>query len=70
MEQHRLMCPVEVVQAIIAALNRGDIDAALDYCSDDIVLWAPGNGLEGQQIRGKEHLHQVLEFSEAQWPDT
>ena len=62
--------PVGVVQASIAALNRGDIDDALAYCADDIVLWAPGRDLEGQEIRGKEQLRLVLEASEAEWPDT
>lgn len=69
MEQRPLQ-PIEVVQASIAALNRGDIDVALTYCADDIVLWAPGQDLEGQEIRGKEQLRLVLEASEAAWPDT
>ncbi|MBX6342095.1 MAG: nuclear transport factor 2 family protein [Thermomicrobiaceae bacterium] len=67
--EERPRTPVEVVQASIAALNRGDIDAALDLCADDIVLWAPGRDLEGQEIRGKERLRLILEYSEARWPD-
>lgn len=66
----RVIQPIDVVQASIAALNRGDIDAALTYCADDIVLWAPGQDLEGQEIHGKEQLRLVLEASEAEWPDT
>lgn len=68
--ERRPVQPVEVVQASIAALNRGDIDAALTYCADDIILWAPGQDLEGQEIHGKEQLRMVLEASEAEWPDT
>ena len=54
---------------MIAALNRGDIDAALELCDPEIVLWAPGRALEGQEIRGRENLRLVLEYSEARWPD-
>lgn len=61
--------PAEVVAASIAALNRGDVDDALAYCADDIILWAPGHELTGQEIRGKETLRLVLEHSEARWPD-
>ncbi|MDI3341687.1 MAG: nuclear transport factor 2 family protein [Sphaerobacter sp.] len=68
MEQ-RATSPVDVVRASIAALNRGDIDEALAYCADDIVLWAPGRELEGQEVRGKAQLRLVLEYSEARWPD-
>lgn len=65
----RATSPAEIVCATIAALNRGDIDEALTYCADDIVLWAPGRELEGQEVRGKEHLRLVLEYSEGRWPD-
>lgn len=61
--------PAEVVRSVIAALNRGDIPAALALCHAEIVLWAPGRALEGQEIRGREHLRLVLEQSEARWPD-
>lgn len=61
---------VEIVRAVIAALNRGDIEAALTYCADDIVVWAPGSELAGQALRGKDQLRLVLQESEAQWPDT
>ncbi len=62
--------PVEIVKALVAALNRGDIDEALRYCSDEIVLWAPGPDLTGQQVNGKDELRSVLEYSEECWPDT
>lgn len=65
----RATSPVDIVRASIAALNRGDIDEALTYCADDIVLWAPGRDLEGQEVIGKEQLRLVLEYSEARWPD-
>ena len=65
----RATSPVDVVRASIAALNRGDIDEALEYCADDIVVWAPGRELDGQEVRGKEQLRLVLEYSEARWPD-
>lgn len=68
--RERTTAPIDVVQAVIAALNRGDIDTALDYCSDEIVLWAPGRDLDGQEIIGKENLRLVLEHTEAVWPDT
>lgn len=61
--------PVEVVRASITALNRGDIEEALRYCADDIVVWVPSPQLEGQEIRGKQQLRAWLEASEAQWPD-
>lgn len=67
--EERPTSPLEVVKATIAALNRGDIEAALALCSDDIVAWAPGHELDGQEIRGKEHLRLVLEYTEAHWPD-
>src|SRR5579884_2830681 len=67
--EERATTPVGVVRAVIAALNRGDIDAALAYCHPEIVLWAPGQLLEGQEIRGLERLRFVLEYSEARWPD-
>ena len=62
--------PVAIVRAVIAALNRGDIDAVLACCADDIVLWAPGAELNGQEVRGKEQLRQALEAGEDMWPDT
>jgi ketosteroid isomerase-like protein len=62
--------PVEIVRALIAALNRGAIDEALHLCADDIVLWSPGVDLAGQWVRGKDELRQQLEFSEAAWPGT
>lgn len=62
--------PIEIVKIVIAALNRGDIEQVLEFCADEIVLWAPGPDLVGQQINGKEALRQLLEFSEARWPDT
>lgn len=68
--ERRPVQPIEVVKASIAALNRGDIDAALTFCADDIVLWAPGQELDGQEIHGKEQLRLALEASEAEWPDT
>lgn len=69
MEEHATT-PQEVVRAVIAALNRGDIDAALAYCADDIKLWVPGPELEGQVVWGKAALRRALEASEARWPDT
>lgn len=62
--------PVEVVRALVAALNRGAIDDALAFCADDIVLWSPGVELSGQIVNGKAELRQQLEFSEASWPGT
>ena len=62
--------PVAVVRTLVAALNRGATDDALQLCADDIVLWSPGIDLGGQLIRGKEALRQQLEFSEAAWPGT
>ena len=67
--EDRPSAPIDVVNASIAALNRGDVDEALTYCADDIALWAPGQELEGQEIRGKDQLRLVLEYSEARWPD-
>lgn len=65
----RATSPIDVVTASIAALNRGDVETALSYCADDIVLWAPGRDLDGQEIVGKERLRMVLEHTEAHWPD-
>lgn len=65
----RATSPADIVQATIAALNRGDIETALTYCADDIIAWAPGHDLDGQEIRGKEHLRVILDYSEAHWPD-
>ncbi|MGA7671370.1 MAG: nuclear transport factor 2 family protein [Nitrolancea sp.] len=62
--------PVEIVRSAIAALNRGDIDAVLGLCSDDVTLWAPGPDLVGQQVTGKDELQELLEYSEGRWPDT
>src|SRR6185437_3363159 len=62
--------PVDIVRSVVAALNRGAIEDVLCLCADDIVLWAPGPSLEGQQIHGKEQLRQHLEFTEASWPGT
>jgi ketosteroid isomerase-like protein len=62
--------PIEVVRAAIAALNRGDVEAALGYCADDVVVWSAGRELAGQELRGKDALRAVLEFGEACWPDT
>ncbi len=64
------MCdPVEIVKAVVAALNRGDIEVALSFCADEIVLWAPGPDLTGQQINGKAELRELLELSEICWPN-
>jgi ketosteroid isomerase-like protein len=68
-EDQRLLAPIEIVRAAIAALNRGDVEAALTYCAQDIVVWAPGRELEGQEIKGRDSLRLVLEYSEARWPD-
>jgi hypothetical protein len=46
--------PVAVVRAVLAALNRGDLETALGYCADDIVLWAPGPTPSGTELRGKQ----------------
>ncbi len=62
--------PVDVVKSAIAALNRGDIDAVLQLCSEDVTLWAPGPDLIGQQVTGKAQLRDLLEYSEDRWPDT
>jgi len=64
------MDPAAVVQAVIAALNRGDIEAALAFCADGIALWVPGTALDGQTLRGKDALRAALEASEQCWPDT
>jgi len=60
----------EVVRTVLAALNRGDLEAALRYCADDIVLWAPGPSPAGIELRGKEALRAFLEASERTWPDS
>jgi len=62
--------PVAVVRAMLAALNRGDLETALGYCADDIVLWAPGPTPSGTELRGKQALRAFLEASEATWPDS
>ncbi len=62
--------PVDIVKMLVAALNRGDIEQALSLCADEIVLWAPGPDLTGQNITGKDELRELLEFSEVRWPDT
>src|SRR5688500_6306985 len=67
--EERAGAPIDVVKAAIAALNRGDIDSALCFCDEEIVVWAPGRELAGQEIRGREQLRLVLEYSEARWPD-
>ncbi len=68
MESH--MCdPVGIVKALVSALNRGDIETALSFCAEDIVLWAPGPDLTGQQISGKAELRELLELSEICWPN-
>lgn len=61
--------PIQIVKATVAALNRGDIDEVLSFCDDQIVLWAPGPDLTGQQIRGKAELRDLLELSEDRWPN-
>lgn len=61
--------PVEIVKTVIAALNRGDVEQVLRYCDREIVLWAPGADLNGQQINGIEELRQLLENDEERWPD-
>jgi uncharacterized protein len=61
--------PVDVVRRTIEALNRGEIDAAIESCAEDVVVWAPGPDLDGQQLRGKGELRSMLEFSESRWPD-
>ncbi|WP_038037699.1 nuclear transport factor 2 family protein [Thermorudis peleae] len=62
--------PREVVHAVLAALNRGDIEEALRYCAEDIVLWSPGPELTGQEVHGKAQLRALLEANERYWPDT
>lgn len=62
--------PAEVVRTVLAALNRGDLETALQYCADDIVLWAPGPSPAGTELRGKEALRAFLEASERAWPDS
>ncbi len=61
--------PAEIVKQVIAALNRGDIAQVLSLCDDNVILWAPGPELIGQEVRGKADLQQLLEFSEERWPD-
>jgi uncharacterized protein len=58
-----------VVRHAIESLNRGDIDAVIACCADDVVVWAPGPDLTGQQLRGSEELRAMLEDSESNWPD-
>jgi ketosteroid isomerase-like protein len=70
MDCHAPQSPREVVRTVLAALNRGDIEEALRYCAEDIVLWSPGPELTGQEVRGKTQLRALLEASERHWPDT
>ena len=58
------------MKSAIAALNRGDINAVLQLCAEDVTLWAPGPDLIGQQVTGKAQLRDLLEYSEDRWPDT
>ncbi len=60
----------EIVKRVVAALNRGDIDQVLALCDDNVVVWAPGADLTGQEVRGKEDLRQMLDSSEERWPDS
>ncbi|MDW8060682.1 MAG: nuclear transport factor 2 family protein [Thermomicrobium sp.] len=62
--------PIDVVRTVLAALNRGDLETALRYCADEIVLWAPGPTPEGTELRGKDALRAFLEASEFAWPDS
>jgi len=62
--------PVGIVRTVLAALNRGDVETALRYCAEDIVLWAPGPSPAGIELRGKEALRAFLEASERTWPDS
>ena len=68
--QSDAVSPVEIVKLAIAALNRGDVDAVLCLCAEDVTLWAPGPDLVGQQVTGKDQLRDLLEYSEDRWPDT
>jgi uncharacterized protein len=69
LDQDKPVLPVDVVRRTIEALNRGDIETAVGSCADDIVVWAPGPDLDGQQLSGKGELRSMLEFSESSWPD-
>ncbi len=68
--EERCLDPETVVRIVLAALNRGDLDTALRFCADEIVLWAPGPAPEGIELRGKAALRAFLEASELAWPDS
>jgi ketosteroid isomerase-like protein len=61
--------PIDVVRRSIAAMNRGDVEAALACCADDVVVWSPGYDLSGQRLEGKKALGRVLQLTEEAWPE-
>ena len=65
----------ETVAAIVAAFNRHDVDAIMDYCADDVV-WVMARGPHpwGRTYEGAAAVRQALvdrfaSIPDAQWRD-
>jgi ketosteroid isomerase-like protein len=52
---------IEVVRAVVAAFNRGDIDAALDMCTPDIEFDWSRRMLDGEVMNGREEVVRFMQ---------
>jgi ketosteroid isomerase-like protein len=51
---------VELVRQLIAALNEGDVERYLSFCSEDVELVSPVAGLEGSNV-GADGVRRFFE---------
>ena len=61
---------VEIVQTAFAAFERGDVDALLELCDEDIAITQPPDlpGIPGEQ-RGHAGVLEALAIWPEQWED-
>ena len=51
---------VDVVRAVVAALNRGDFTAATEMCTEDVEFDWSRRMLDGEVLQGREELRRFM----------
>jgi ketosteroid isomerase-like protein len=65
---------IDVVRAVVSAFNRGDLDTAMELCTDDVVFDWSRRMLDGEVLNGHEELRRFMAgireiFDEVHIPD-
>jgi ketosteroid isomerase-like protein len=52
---------VDVVRDVVNAFNRGDFEAGLDLCTEDVVFDWSRRMLDGEVLKGREQTRRLLQ---------